>query len=265
MRAEHRLPEGRSGIQVWRRGNTVFRTAGPWTPTVHAFLQHLDATGFRGAPRVLGVADDGREQLLYIEGDVLADPAWEPGDPTPWPPWAQTEECLVSCATLLREFHAASRSFEPPPAAVWRQYPSPALGIDEIVCHGDIGTHNRVYRDGRAVAFIDWDGVRPNDPLVEFGRALWHYVPLGDSEYFAKSDFRDVPDLAKRVELFARTYGVDDADQVLWCLHQAKQRSVEEAKYWPIDPAGGAAVLRHVAATLEWLHNHRAELVAYLR
>ena len=186
---EERMPEGRSGTEVWRSSRGVHRTTGPWTATVHAFLRHLEAVGFAGAPRVLGMDGDGREVLGFVDGEVLADPAWQPGRPTPWPGWAQSEECLVASARLLRTLHDASRSFVPPENAVWRQHACPALGLDEIVCHGDVGPHNTVYRRGLPVAFIDWDMIRPNDPLVEFGNAAWHFVPLGNDAYFGESGF----------------------------------------------------------------------------
>ena len=76
--------------------------------------------------------------------------------------------------------------------------------VDEIVCHGDVGPHNTVYRRGLPVAFIDWDMIRPNDPLVEFGNAAWHFVPLGNDAYFGESGFRDPPDLSDRLARFAR-------------------------------------------------------------
>ena len=167
---------------MWRSNRGVHRTTGPWTATVHAFLHHLDNVGFAGAPvAVLGMDGDGREVLGFIDGEVLADPAWQPGRPTPWPGWAQSEECLVASARLLR---SAARRVEivratgrTPSGASTR---APVLGVDEIVCHGDVGPHNTVYRRGLPVAFIDWDVMRPNDPLVEFGNAAWHFVPLGN-------------------------------------------------------------------------------------
>jgi hypothetical protein len=106
---ERRLHEGLGGVPVWRSGRGVHRLTGPWTPTVHAFLGHLESVGFDGAPRVLGIDDAGREIFTFIEGEVLAaGTAWRPGDPTPWPSWAQTEDCLVATAQLLRRFHDAA-------------------------------------------------------------------------------------------------------------------------------------------------------------
>lgn len=186
---EERMPEGRSGTKVWRSDQGVHRTGGPWTPMVHAFQRHLEAVGYTGAPRVFGMDDAGREILSFIEGEVLADPAWQPGRPTPWPGWAQSDDCLVESARLLRRLHEASVSFVVPDNAVWRQHTCPALGSDEIVCHGDVGPHNTVYRDETPVAFIDWDQIRPNHPLVEFGNAAWHFVPLTNDASFEDSEF----------------------------------------------------------------------------
>ena len=263
--SERRLPEGLGGVPAWRSGRGVHRPTGPWSPTVHALLRYLEEVGFEGAPRVSGAEGSGREVLTFVDGDVLAaGPGWRPGDPTPWPPWARTEECLVATGQLLRRFHEAVAGFAPPEGAVWRRYDTPVLASGEVVCHGDIGPHNTVYRAGLPVAFIDWDTIRPNDPLIEFGTAAWKYVPLGTDAYFEASDFRTRPALTGRLALFAREYGVYDRDTVGWALHQSKQRSVEAARYFPMTPAHGAAELRRVATDLEWLDSVMIGLVADL-
>jgi len=45
------LSGGNATGGVVRKGQTVRRPAGPWTPAVHALLAHLHAAGFAGAPR----------------------------------------------------------------------------------------------------------------------------------------------------------------------------------------------------------------------
>lgn len=250
--AEERLPAGRGGTPVWRSVRGVHRPVGPWTATVHQLLDHLEAAGFDGAPRVLGIDDHGREVLTFIEGEVLGDPAWQPGDPGPWPAFARTDEALVGAADLLRRFHEAAAGFWPT-EPVWKHHPWADRLDGEIVCHGDIGRHNTVYRDGLPVALIDWETTRPGPPLVEMGAAAWKYVPLGTDAFFSASAFDEVPDLAGRLARFARAYGVSGADEVLWAVQQAKQRSVESLRHWPIDAAEGAAALRLVATDLEWL------------
>jgi aminoglycoside phosphotransferase (APT) family kinase protein len=186
------------------------------------------------------------------------------GEPDPVALLARTEECLIATARLLRGFHDAAATFATPEGAVWRRYHVAALGSNEIVCHSDIGPHNTVHRAGLPVAFIDWDTIRPNEPIVEFGAAAWKYVPLGDDVYFETSDFKTRPALARRLALFARAYGIHDRDTVRWALHQAKQRSVDATRYFPITPAQGAAELRQVATELEWLDRAIIELVAEL-
>ena len=170
MADEEVLPQGRGGFIVTRSAKGVHRPAGPWTPTVHAFLEHLTAQGFDGAPMPLGFDDSGREVVSWIEGEVLSDPEWEPGLPTPWPAYAQTEEVLVEAGDLIRRLHEAAATFRPP-TPIWKQYAWPMLLEGEIVCHGDLGPHNSVYRDGHLVGLIDWDAIRPNGPDIEFANA----------------------------------------------------------------------------------------------
>jgi hypothetical protein len=65
-----RLPAAEGGPSlVVRHGDTILRPVQPWTPTIHALLQHLEAVGFTGAPRVVGDRYDeqGNEMLTYID------------------------------------------------------------------------------------------------------------------------------------------------------------------------------------------------------
>ena len=96
---------GSTGVQ--RQGNVVLRPAGPWTPTVHSLLRHLQDVGFTGAPRVVGAgfAPDGQETLSYIEGDFI--------HPGPW-----TIEGAAGVGHLLRKLHEATASYRPPPDAL---------------------------------------------------------------------------------------------------------------------------------------------------
>jgi hypothetical protein len=89
-------------------------------------------------------------------------------------------------------------------------------------------------------------------------------VPFRNDAYFDDSPFPVRPDLAGRLALFAREYGVVDRAETAWALLQAKQRSVEAANFWPISPAEGTAGLRLTASELEWLHDNLEGLVPRL-
>jgi hypothetical protein len=65
---EIELEGGTVNGAVMRVGDTVRRNTGPWTPSVHALLRHLEGAGFPYSSRVLGIDAKGREVLGYIDG-----------------------------------------------------------------------------------------------------------------------------------------------------------------------------------------------------
>ena len=255
---ETRLAGGRATEGVARSGETVRRATGPWTPTVHAYLRHLDDRGFAGAPRVLGLDPDGREVLTFIDGVVPSSSAWERGHATRLPDDALSDHTLVEVGRLIRSLHEAAADFEPSDA-VWREHAYPLLP-GEVVCHGDLGPHNTVYCNGTPVAFIDWDGARPNEPLLEFGHAAWWYVPLADDSYCVEMGFGSPPDRRRRLRIFADAYGADRAE-VIDVVRRAKVREAERARYWVgLNARAAAAFFGHIARELDWLAAHENEL-----
>ncbi len=76
-----------------RVGNTVRRPAGSSRAAVRDLLLHLESIGFDGAPRYLGIDDQGREVLTWIDGDVPL---------PPYPAWAMTDLALADLGRLLR-------------------------------------------------------------------------------------------------------------------------------------------------------------------
>jgi hypothetical protein len=162
---------------VLRRGDVVQRPAGPHTPFVHAFLRHLEAVGFDGAPRVEGTgrSPDGPVELLsFVPGDV--------GVP-PYPAWVADDEVLLSVARLQRRLHEAAAGFVPPPGAVPGVPYLPPGAEGTLVCHNDLCVENVVVRDGRAAAFIDFDYAAPVDRRFDIAVAARHWVPLWSPDH----------------------------------------------------------------------------------
>lgn len=154
---------------VVRVGDTVRRPRGPGTAAVHALLRHLEDVGFDGAPRVLGEDEQGREVLEYLPGEVPF---------APHPPWARTDEALASVGALLRRYHEAVRGFDP--AGHDWACAVPAAFAGTVACHNDVNLDNVVFRDGVAVALIDFDLASPADPVWDLGLAARLWVPLRD-------------------------------------------------------------------------------------
>jgi hypothetical protein len=189
---------------VWRRGDTVRRPAGPWTPTVHALLRHLEAVGFDGAPRALGIDARGREVLSYLEGEV-------PAYPVAAPLWS--EQVLIGVAGLLRRLRDATAGFRPP-AAMWR-HGAGAPGGGEVVCHNDIAHYNTVFAAGRPVAFIDWDFAAPGPRVWDLVNAAYRFVPLTREEHARVLGVPLPVDRPGRLRRFCDAYGLDDRSGLL--------------------------------------------------
>jgi hypothetical protein len=195
--SDQREMPGGSVQRVIRIGDTVRRETGPWSATVHALLTHLERVGFERAPRFLGIDQEGREVLTYIEGLTAT---------RPWPPEMLTNGGLRSLAQLLRQYHDAVTSFEVPPEATWRVGrvpPQPAF----IVRHGDVGPWNCVWRSGAPVALIDWDFAEPGTALRELAQLAWYSVPLRGGDAWQEHGFPSPPDLCARLEAVCDAYG----------------------------------------------------------
>lgn len=158
---------------VVRVGDTVLRPTAPCWPATHALLAHLRAVGFDGAPRVLGVSTS-TETLTYLDGQAAVPPL---------PASTLTDAALVSVADLLRNYHHAVRSFDP---AGYRWPMSiPGRFRTGLVSHNDVHPANLVFRDGRAVALIDFDLAGPGSAVWDIAAAARCWAPLQDDRDIA--------------------------------------------------------------------------------
>ena len=150
---------------------------------------------------MIGIDDDGREILTYIDGETV-------GDDDPWPEWWRADETLVQAVALLRRFHDAASSFESTPDARWRFAGRP--GPYATILHGDWAPYNVVWHDGGVVGVIDWDLARPGDPLDDLAFAAWHWAPLHHPDMLERGPLGPwEPDRERRLRLIVETYGLD--------------------------------------------------------
>lgn len=205
-----------------RVGRTVRRPTGPEAPLVRALLTHLEAVGFPGAPRFLGVDGQGRQVLSWVEGEVAR---------RPWPGWVADEGRIVGVARLLRAYDDAVQTFglpdvawsavgaEPPGTPAWRGGPATFVG------HQDVTPENVVFVAGRAAALIDFDLARPADRVREVANLLLWWAPLmppADRE----PALQDV-DAVRRSALLVDAYGLGAAEreQVVDAARNLAERS----------------------------------------
>lgn len=186
--------------KVVRIGNTVHRPQRATSRATHALLQHLEAVGFDGAPRFLGVDGRNREVLTYISGMSAI---------SPYPDWALSDEALTSVAELLRSYHDAVANFDPTPYSWPPLPPEPVAG--GLVSHNDPNLDNIIFRDGRAVALIDFDLASPGSRLWDVACAARLWAPLRPDSYIM--DARRGRSF-HRLRLFVDSYGLDQAERL---------------------------------------------------
>jgi hypothetical protein len=179
-------------------GNVGGAVRVPWTPAVHALLDHL-ATRVPNVPRVLGYDERGREILSYLPGRV-AD--------------IDTETLSIgqvaSVVSWTRAFHDAVVGFSHP--GPWRFFP---VAGPSLIGHNDIAPYNVCFEGEELAGVFDWDLSGPSTPLFELASIAWNCVPL----------WRDTGPVtaAERLRVIAVTYGTLDARQILHAVPQRIQ------------------------------------------
>lgn len=240
--------------RVVRVGGTVHRPSGPHSDAVHALLRHLELSGFDGAPRVVGRYRD-TEVLGYVDGEA-ANP--------PEPEWALTDDALHSVAVLLRDYHAHARDFDVADEVAW-QRPLPREWQGDVITHNDPHPANVVFRNGRAVALIDFDLAAPGSVAFELAVTACFWAPLRDE--------RDIHDsragrTLERLRLLLDSYGASPG------LRRDVVRATGAANAWISDIIEDGSRAGHPAFTEEWaawsgryaraarwLHIHNEDLV----
>jgi hypothetical protein len=224
--AEQRLEGGIANAgQVVRVGPHVLRPSSPHTGSIHAFLRAVRQAGFEGLPTPVGIDEDGRERLVFIDGDVPV---------PPYPEWSQSDTALASIARLLRELHDAARGFDPEGLDWDDSLADPADGT--LVCHNDVCPENVVFRDGIAVALLDFEFAAPGRPVYDLAHLGRLCVPIEDEFDQARLGWRPA-DGPARLRLVADAYGLDGEGRA--ALLTAMNDAIDRVE---------AAVRRRVAA-----------------
>lgn len=204
-----RLPGGNVG-GAWRIGDTVHRGTGPWTPAVHALLDHL-APRLPHIPRVLGFDERGREVLSFLPGRVID---------------LETETLssgqLCSVVQWTRLLHEAVAGFQHP--GPWR---FAAIAPSALVAHNDIAPYNICFDGDDLVGVFDWDLAAPATPQMELAFIAWNCVPLTHDVGSRMA--------AERLELIAATYGTYSALEILSAVRRRIQHMLDQI------PAAAAA------------------------
>ena len=240
--------------RVWRVGDTIRRSRGPWSDTTAVLLVHLERRGFTAAPRHLGVDDQGRDVLSVLPGapvTVLR------GD-------GQLEEV----GHLLRDLHKATAEFTPPAGSRWRTSLSTAATGVQVI-HRDVAPWNLLEVDGHLTGLVDWDLAGPGRPVEDLAYTAWHVVPLHGEPMADGSAGPAEADRPRRLRVLCNAYGLDQPARAGF-LGEVAGMQVRQAASVSVDAQRGdpAAVrlwndgrfTEATARSLAWLAEHRERL-----
>lgn len=153
---------------VVRRGDTVRRETGEWTPAVHRLLRTLRDAGIEHVPEPLGIDEHGREILSFLPGEMLSDAA---------PAVLWSDDVLRAAARLLRRIHDASAPLIREETLVWR---SARHEPAEVICHNDFATYNLVVEGEELRGAIDFDFASPGPRVWDLSYLAYRIVPFAE-------------------------------------------------------------------------------------
>jgi hypothetical protein len=206
------------------------------SPRVRRLLDFLQSAGFQGAPRFLGIDDSGRDTLSFVPGDTAG---------RPWPSWVADESSAISVARLVRAYDDAVQPLGVPgwaradDAADPLGCPGSIAGPATFLAHMDITPENVVFRDGTAVALIDFDLLRPATRAEEVANLLlwWGaWMPVTDRDPVMRG-----VDAASRAAMLVDAYGLGPADRakIVGVTRNAAVRSWHVMRHRALTQGGG--------------------------
>jgi thiamine kinase-like enzyme len=117
---------------------------------------------------------------------------------------------LFRIGLLLRRFHHATIGFSLPKHLVWR---NTVGGTSEVICHGDAGPYNIIFRNGAPVGLIDFERATPGPRVWDIAFVVYRFAPLCDlrEQTLAPPFLRQI---ARRIRILLDGYGFSQKDDL---------------------------------------------------
>jgi len=197
------IPEDLQGgsTKVTKMGSRVLRARHQGSTNVEWLLTVLERRGFRDSPGFVGLSDDGRQILEFMEG-------WAGNYPLPAA--LRSDDALISAARALRLLHEVTSDLATEVLDGWMLE---AVEPYEVICHGDFAPYNCVFDESRLVGIIDFDTAHPGPRIRDIAYAIYRFAPLTAPENAA--GFGSLAEQARRARLFCDEYGEVNRSQII--------------------------------------------------
>ena len=250
------IPEDLQGgsTKVTKMGSRVLRARHQGSTNVEWLLTVLERRGFRYSPRFVGLSDDGRQILEFMEG-------WAGNYPLPAA--LRSDDALISAARALRLLHEVTSDLATEVLDGWMLE---AVEPYEVICHGDFAPYNCVFDESRLVGIIDFDTAHPGPRIRDIAYAIYRFAPLTAPENAA--GFGSLAEQARRARLFCDEYGEVNRSEI---IEAVCRRLLDLVSYMRSQAAQGDAAFQshldggHDTVYLHDVHYLRANAAALTR
>jgi hypothetical protein len=151
------LTGGKVTKNVTKKGKFVYRSCCKNFTFVHNVLLWIEKKNPAIAPHFIGLAEDGREIITFLEGhspDNLGD---------------RPLEQLYNAGKLIKTLHELLSDF-------------PGCIQGQTVCHYDLSPCNFMFHDDIPYAVFDWDAAKIGEPMDDLAYAMWMWCDIGNKE-----------------------------------------------------------------------------------
>jgi hypothetical protein len=221
MSEEVPLIGGRITQGVVKKGNHVLRPLCSNSTLVHDVLRWLDNKSVELSPKFIGVTDDNREIISFLEGVSPNNIGWF------------CEDQIYQAGKIIKCLHDNLSDF-------------PGCSIGQTVCHNDLSPCNFMFLDNLPYAVFDWDAAKIDDPINDVAYAVWLWLDIGyEGPYEYCNEINTPSNIGKKAKILLDAYE----------LENNKRNILIPKIYEQMQRVSSSSKLDNRKETYKWVHN----------